>query len=100
MFPNSPEDVIAVTGSSGIEALNKAETFQPEFIFMDLGMPLMSGYEACRRIREQPWGRQIKIVALSGWGQEDDRRRTKEAQFDEHVVKRIQASPLKNLLTR
>ena len=88
------------TASSGDQALATAERFHPELIFMDLGMPHMNGFEVCQRIREQPWGQKIRIIALTGWGQEGDRRRTREAQFDEHFVKPIQVSDLQKLLAR
>ncbi|MDB5338287.1 MAG: histidine kinase, partial [Planctomycetaceae bacterium] len=88
------------TASSGEEGLAHAERFQPEIILMDLGMPHMSGFEACRRIREQPWGTAIKIAALTGWGQDEDRRRTREAKFDEHLVKPVQIAELQKLLAK
>jgi len=61
-------------------------------------MPRLDGLEAARRIREQPWGSGILLVALTGWGQEDDRRRTKDAGFDHHMVKPIDYPTLTRLL--
>ena len=58
------------TAHDGVEAVEAAAAFRPDVILLDIGMPRMNGYDACRRIREQPWGRGIVIVALTGWGQE------------------------------
>jgi two-component system CheB/CheR fusion protein len=88
------------TASNGEEALRQGERFHPDIILMDLGMPHMDGFEACRRIREQPWGTAIRIAALTGWGQEEDRRRTREAHFDEHLVKPVQVADLQKLLAK
>ena len=78
------------TAHDGQEAVAKAEQFQPEVILLDIGMPVMDGYQACRAIRTQPWGQRIKIVALTGWGQDSDRRQTREAGFDAHLVKPVE----------
>ncbi len=61
-------------------------------------MPKLNGYDACRRIREQPWGKEIFLLALTGWGQEEDQRRTEEAGFDRHVVKPVDPAVLNKLL--
>jgi len=82
----------------GAEAIERAKEFLPDVAFLDLGMPKLNGYEAARSIREQPWGRQILLVALTGWGQEDDKRRTREAGFDAHIVKPIDFAALEELL--
>jgi CheY-like chemotaxis protein len=82
----------------GAEAFALAEVHRPELVLLDLGMPRMDGYEACRRIREQPWSRGMTIVAVTGWGQKDDRRRTREAGFDHHVVKPVDPTALVSLL--
>src|SRR5262249_51850021 len=60
------------TAHDGLEALELASTFRPEVILMDMGMPHMDGFEAARRIREQPWARHVTLVAVTGWGQEED----------------------------
>ena len=86
------------TAQDGAEAFALAEVHRPEVLLLDLGMPRMDGYEACRRIREQPWGRDMMIVAVTGWGQTEDRRRTREAGFDRHVVKPVEPATLINLL--
>lgn len=82
----------------GEEAVLAAESFQPEVILLDIGMPKLNGYDACRSIREQSWGKNIFIVALTGWGQEDDRRRTAEAGFNSHLVKPVEIAALRKVL--
>jgi CheY-like chemotaxis protein len=82
----------------GLEAFEIARTFQPDIVLMDLGMPILNGYDAARRIRQEPWGRELVLVATSGWGQEDDRRRTAEAGFDHHLIKPITMSALREVL--
>jgi CheY-like chemotaxis protein len=86
------------SAQDGAEAFALAEVHRPELVLLDLGMPRMDGYEACRRIREQPWSRDMTIVAVTGWGQKDDRRRTLEAGFDHHVVKPVDPASLVSLL--
>jgi PAS domain S-box-containing protein len=83
----------------GMEAVEAAEKFRPEVIFMDLGMPRLNGFEAARRIRSEAWGEDLLMVATTGWGQDDDRRRTKEAGFDHHLVKPISPNKLQELLS-
>jgi PAS domain S-box-containing protein len=82
----------------GREAIEAAEAFQPDIVLMDLGMPNLNGYEAARHMREQPWGRDLTLIATTGWGQEEDRRRTAEAGFDRHLVKPIDVAELRELL--
>jgi PAS domain S-box-containing protein len=71
----------------GRQAVEEAAAFKPDVVFLDIGMPEIDGHETARRIREQPWGKDIVLVALTGWGQTEDRRRSKEAGFDHHLVK-------------
>lgn len=87
------------TASDGEEAIEIAATFAPDIVLMDLGMPRKNGYEAARHIRQQPWGKKMKLVAFSGWGQDVDKRKTKEAGFDEHLVKPADPEQLKRLLS-
>jgi CheY-like chemotaxis protein len=75
------------TAGNGFVALDRAPAFGPEVAVLDIGMPGLDGYELARRIRAQPWGRSMVLVALTGWGQEADRRRSREAGFDSHWVK-------------
>ena len=73
----------------GVEALRTGETFMPDVLLLDLGMPKMDGYETARLARAQPWGTSVMIIALTGWGQERDRQRTAEAGFDAHLIKPV-----------
>jgi signal transduction histidine kinase/integral membrane sensor domain MASE1/ActR/RegA family two-component response regulator len=82
----------------GQEAIEAAEAFRPEIILLDIGMPVMNGYEAARGIRSREWGSDVVLVALTGWGQEEDRRRSTEAGFDWHLTKPVDVSALKKLL--
>jgi two-component system CheB/CheR fusion protein len=82
----------------GEEALKVAATFKPDAVLLDLGMPRMNGFETCERMRAEPWGSAICIIAVTGWGQEEDRRRTKEAGFDAHLVKPADPGKLTELL--
>jgi CheY-like chemotaxis protein len=86
------------TAHDGDEAIEVAEAFRPHIVLLDIGMPKLNGYEACRRIRAQPWGRSIVMVALTGWSQAEDRRRTDEAGFDAHIVKPVEVKVLLDLL--
>jgi PAS domain S-box-containing protein len=87
------------TAHDGIEAIETAEEFRPKALLMDLGMPKLNGYEATQRIREQPWGRDMIIIAMTGWGQEADRTQSHEAGCDGHLVKPVNLSDLESLLT-
>ena len=71
----------------GPQATDAAASFRPQLVFLDLGMPKVGGHEVARQIRAQDWGSGILLVALTGWGQDEDRRRSKEAGFDHHLVK-------------
>ena len=82
----------------GPDALRMLGTFRPQVILLDIGLPGMSGYEVARRIRESRGFRDVKLVALTGWGQEEDRRRTREAGFDHHLVKPADPVELERIL--
>ncbi|CDS55324.1 Signal transduction histidine kinase [Polaromonas sp. CG9_12] len=86
------------TAYDGLEAVEAAATFRPDVILLDIGLPKLNGYEACRKIRERPWSKDIVIVALTGWGQDEDRRKSKEAGFDGHLVKPVDYAVLTKLL--
>jgi CheY-like chemotaxis protein/two-component sensor histidine kinase len=81
----------------GLEALDIAQQHIPEMIFLDIGMPGMDGYEVATRVRQMPGLERVLLVALTGWGQEEDRRRTKEAGFDYHLVKPVEPGTLQKL---
>src|SRR5581483_9048803 len=82
----------------GEQALELAATRQPQVILLDIGIPRLDGYEVCRRIRQQSWGKAIVIIALTGWGQQEDRARSLEAGFDHHLVKPVDAAELVEVL--
>lgn len=86
------------TAHDGLAAVEVADAYRPEMILLDIGLPKLNGYDACRRIREQPWSNGTVIVALTGWGQEEDRRRSQEAGFDHHLVKPVEVDNLTKLL--
>ena len=108
MLPSSSADSLARllqlmgnevgTGYDGEEAVKLAEALQPDVVLLDIGMPKLNGYDACRRIRHHTWGKGMFLIALTGWGQEDDRRRTEEAGFDHHMVKPVDPAALMKLL--
>jgi signal transduction histidine kinase/ActR/RegA family two-component response regulator len=80
------------------EAMREFVSFRPDTVVLDIGLPDVSGYEIARRIRKELWGQAVRLVALTGWGQEEDRRRSREAGFDEHVIKPIDPAALLTLL--
>ena len=82
----------------GEQAVTKAMDIRPHLILMDIGMPGMDGYEACRNIRAQSWGKDICIVALTGWSQDSDKQKTKEAGFSKHMVKPVSLMDIEVLL--
>jgi CheY-like chemotaxis protein len=82
----------------GVEALEAIDQHRPEVVLLDIGLPKLDGHEVCRRVREQSWGKDIVIIALTGWGQEDDRRKSEEAGFNGHLVKPVDYDALLELL--
>ena len=86
------------TANDGLQAVDVAAAFRPDMILLDIGMPKLNGYETCRRIREQPWGEKAVLVALTGWGQDEDKRRSQEAGFNHHMVKPVDHAALEKLL--
>jgi signal transduction histidine kinase len=86
------------TAFDGSQALELAPVFRPDLILLDIGMPRLNGYDTARRIREQPWGRCVVLVALTGWGQEEDRRKSQEAGFNYHLTKPVDLARLEKLL--
>jgi CheY-like chemotaxis protein len=88
-----------VTACDGIEGIELARTFRPDVILMDIGLPEMNGHETARRIRDQPGGKNILLIAVTGYGQEEDRRRSLDAGFDYHLVKPLNFAELKNKLS-
>jgi len=86
---------VAYEGASAIEMVAK---LRPEIVLLDIGMPMLDGYEVARRLRELPEGRDVLLVAMTGWGQEEDKRRTAQAGFDHHLVKPVDPVKLEKLL--
>jgi len=86
------------TAQDGRSALSAFETFRPSVVLLDLGMPDMNGYEVASRIRQLPQSQDVTLVALTGWGQDEDRRRTREAGFDHHLLKPVNLDALQVLL--
>jgi len=82
----------------GEQAIRLAEAFRPQTILLDLGMPGMDGYEVCRRIRNTDWGKKMRLIAITGWGQDEDRRKSAMAGFDMHLVKPVDPETLAQLL--
>lgn len=86
------------TAYDSLEALQRAEKLRPDVALLDIGMPKMNGCEAARHLRRLPWGKNLLLIAVTGWGQEEDRRRTREAGFDAHLVKPVDHAALMRLL--
>jgi len=84
----------------GLEAVERAEVVLPEVVLMDIAMPRLNGYDATRRIRSYDWGRTMVIIALTGWGQDSDRRDSREAGCDDHLVKPVDPVQLTELVAQ
>ncbi len=91
---------VVETAHDGFEALSRGESFRPDVVLLDLGMPRLNGYETARRIREREWGLRATLVALTGWGQDSDRQRTQAAGFALHLVKPVDAIELERAIAR
>jgi PAS domain S-box-containing protein len=88
------------TAHDGVQAIELVEHYRPDVVLMDVGMPHLDGYDATRRIRAQPWGRATIIIALTGWGQDDDKARAQEAGCNGHLTKPVNLSDLQSLLEK
>ena len=103
-FAESLAMILQMTGHEvrlahdGIEAVAAAEAFAPDFAFLDIGLPRLNGYDLARRLRAMPATRQSVLVAVTGWGQEDDKRRAREAGFDHHMVKPVEPDQILEIL--
>jgi len=86
------------TAYDGVEALQVAETFHPELILLDIGLPKLNGYDVALRVRQHPWGRDVVMVAMTGWGQDEDKCRSQEAGFNFHIVKPVELAALEEVL--
>ncbi|MDZ4686859.1 MAG: PAS domain S-box protein [Planctomycetaceae bacterium] len=87
-----------ILAHDGLEAVAAAERFRPDLVLLDIGLPKLNGYEVARRIRAEPWGQSMVLVASTGWGQDEDRRKSQEAGFNHHLVKPIRHDDLEKLL--
>jgi CheY-like chemotaxis protein len=85
--------------TNGKEAIAAATVHKPDVILLDIGMPHFNGYEVAERVRAEPWGRNVTLVAISGWGQADDKNRSDAAGFDFHLVKPVDFAALEKILS-
>lgn len=108
-FPQSAETLARLlrhdgsevrVAQDGAEAFETAAEFRPDVVVLDIAMPKLNGYEAARKIRAQSWGKEMLLVALTGWGQQQDRQRTQEAGFDAHLTKPVNFSAIMDLLAK
>jgi CheY-like chemotaxis protein/two-component sensor histidine kinase len=88
------------TANDGIEALEIAERFRPDVILLDIGMPRLDGYATAQQLRQKPWASGTRLFALTGWGQDEDKRRAREAGFDHHLVKPVDPEMLNRALAQ
>jgi CheY-like chemotaxis protein len=84
----------------GLQALEAIEAHRPDVVLLDIGLPRLDGHEVCRRVREQTWGKDIVMIAVTGWGQAEDRLKSREAGFNGHLVKPIDYDKLLELLSK
>lgn len=82
----------------GVRAVEVAAAFRPDVVLLDIGLPGLDGYEVACRLRGEPWGKGMTLVAITGWGESDDRKRSAQAGFDAHLVKPIDHAVLMQLL--
>ncbi len=89
-----------LTAYDGRTALSLAQERLPDVVLLDIGMPEVSGYDVARAIRREAWGRNMRLIALTGWGQAEHRRRSLEVGFDDHLVKPVELDMLEKLLQK
>ena len=87
------------TANDGERALSAAAEFRPDVAILDIGLPTVNGYDLAKRIRAEPWARDVVLVALTGWGQEQHRRRSAESGFNHHLTKPVDFEVLQRILT-
>lgn len=88
-----------VTANDGVQALSAGSEFKPDVMILDIGMPNMDGRETARRTRQEAWGKNVRLIALTGWGQPSDRHLTSEAGFDQHLVKPVDMATLEKAIS-
>jgi DNA-binding response OmpR family regulator len=86
------------TAHDGEAAIAAAESFRPDVVLLDIGLPKLNGYEVAQRIREHAWGHDMFLIAVTGWGQDEDRQRSAEVGLNLHMVKPIEPQALQNVL--
>lgn len=86
------------TAHDGESAVTTAEAFLPEVVLLDIGLPKLNGYEVAQRIREQAWGATMFLIAVTGWGQDEDRQRSAEVGLNVHMVKPVEPAVLEKIL--
>ncbi len=86
------------TTHDGEGAIELARSVKPDFLLLDIGMPRLNGYDVARHVRMQPWGREMRLVAITGWGQPEDRSRALKAGFDYHLTKPVPLEDLADIL--
>lgn len=86
------------TAHDGETAVATAESFRPDVVLLDIGLPKLNGYEVAQRIREQSWGTSMYLIAVTGWGQDEDRQRSTEVGLNLHMVKPVEPAALERLL--
>lgn len=86
------------TAHDGESAVTTAESFLPDVVLLDIGLPKLNGYEVAQRIREQAWGASMFLIAVTGWGQDEDRQRSSEVGLNVHMVKPVEPAALERLL--
>lgn len=86
------------TAHDGESAVDTAESFLPDVVLLDIGLPKLNGYEVAQRIREKAWGKSMYLIAVTGWGQEEDRQRSSEVGLNQHMVKPVEPAALEKLL--
>lgn len=100
----SPAEVLRRAGHEarvaydGLGAVEAAGQFRPDVVLLDIGLPKLNGHDVARRVRGRPWGRGMVLVAVTGWGQDEDRRRAREAGFDHHLTKPVDPAALDRML--
>jgi CheY-like chemotaxis protein len=87
------------TAHDGVAAIEMAERLRPSVVLLDIGLPGMSGHDVARAIRHETWGADMLLIALTGWGQTEDRTRSRRAGFDHHLVKPLDLSQLEELIS-
>lgn len=88
------------TAHDGESAVAAAQSFLPDVVLLDIGLPILNGYEVAQRIRDSEWGRSMFLIAVTGWGQDEDRQRSSEVGLNVHMVKPVEPEALERLLSK